>query len=109
MEIAASSASYDLHDKLPVYRRHGVREYVVYRVFDGEVDWFTLVGSKYERLGKTSDGIFKSRVFPGLWLDPQALMGDDATRLIEVLEQGLAHESHAAFTQSLADADGKQA
>src|SRR5438067_6966374 len=31
-EVASSSASYDLHAKLHVYRRNGVREYVVWRV-----------------------------------------------------------------------------
>ena len=33
-EVASSSASYDLHAKLRVYRRNGVREYIVWRVLD---------------------------------------------------------------------------
>jgi Uma2 family endonuclease len=37
-EIAASSASYDLHEKLEVYRRHRVREYFVWRVLDKVID-----------------------------------------------------------------------
>ena len=32
VEIAASSASYDLHDKLRAYRRNGVKEYLVWLV-----------------------------------------------------------------------------
>ncbi|HEX4589046.1 MAG TPA: Uma2 family endonuclease, partial [Gemmataceae bacterium] len=49
-EIAASSASYDLHDKLDVYRSNGVREYIVWRVEDREVDWFILGDGQYEPL-----------------------------------------------------------
>src|SRR5262249_50398042 len=41
-EVTASSASYDLHDKLHVYRRNGVREYIVWRVLEQEIDWFVL-------------------------------------------------------------------
>src|SRR5215210_2167848 len=37
VEVAASSASYDLHDKLRAYRRNGVLEYVVWRVLDRAV------------------------------------------------------------------------
>jgi hypothetical protein len=39
-EIAASRVSYDLHDKLNAYRRNEVREYVVWRVLEREIDWF---------------------------------------------------------------------
>ena len=47
VEIAASSAAYDLHDKLRVYRRNGVREYVVWRVHDRQLDWFALEDDEY--------------------------------------------------------------
>lgn len=45
VEIASSSASYDLDPKLKVYRRNGVQEYIVWRVLDGELDWFSAKGS----------------------------------------------------------------
>jgi Uma2 family endonuclease len=70
-EIAASSVSYDLHVKLNVYRRNGVKEYVVWRVHDRALDWFVLRGGQYEPLGLTG-GAFRSEVFPGLWIDPAA-------------------------------------
>ena len=47
-EVAASSVSIDLHLKLRVYQRNKVREYVVWRVQDGEIDWFVLRGGRYE-------------------------------------------------------------
>ncbi|WP_245555388.1 Uma2 family endonuclease [Baaleninema simplex] len=38
VEIAVSSASYDLHDKFQVYRRNGVLKYLVWRVEDNPFD-----------------------------------------------------------------------
>jgi Uma2 family endonuclease len=102
-EVSASSASYDLHDKLNAYRRNGVREYVVWRVWDREIDWFVLRGGRFERLPLTPDGLYKSEVFPGLWLDPAALTEGELARVLEVLQQGLAAPEHAAFVERLRD------
>ena len=74
VEIAASSVSYDLHQKLHVYRRHGVREYVVWRIFDKTIDWFLLREGNYQPLALDAGGLLKSVVFPGLWLDAPALV-----------------------------------
>ncbi len=100
-EIAASSASYDLHDKLNAYRRNGVREYVVWRVWDGAVDWFVLRAGRFEKLSPSSDGIYRSETFPGLWLDAAAVMRGDAARVLQVVQQGLASAEHAEFVQRL--------
>ena len=103
-EVAASSASYDLHVKLEVYREHGVREYLVWRVEDQAVDWFALRGDRYEPLAPGPDGILRSEVFPGLWLDPDALLAGDGPRLVAVLQEGIASPDHAAFVEQLASA-----
>jgi Uma2 family endonuclease len=102
VEVASSSASYDLHVKLDVYREHGVREYLVWRVGDHAVDWFALRGEQYEPLRVGPDGVVRSEVFPGLWLDPAALVAGDGLRLIAALQQGLASPEHAAFVERLA-------
>lgn len=94
-----SSASYDLHDKLRVYRRNGVHEYLVWRVLDGAIDWFSLEEGDYEPLPATEDGVVRSRVFPGLWLAVPALLQGD---LAAVLQQGLQSSAHAAFAAELA-------
>jgi Uma2 family endonuclease len=60
VEVASSSASYDLHAKLQVYRRNGVREYVVWRMLDQEIDWFVLREGQYERLQPAPDGCLRS-------------------------------------------------
>src|SRR5688572_33336177 len=76
IEVAASSVSYDLHQKLDAYRRNGVVEYLVHRVDDGEVDWFVLERGAYVRQ-QADGGILRSRAFPGLWLDVPALLRAD--------------------------------
>ena len=60
-EIAASSVAYDLHDKLRVYRRNGVKEYIVWRVYERGIDWFVLVDGEYEPLVADASGILHSR------------------------------------------------
>ncbi len=101
-EIAASSASYDLHDKLNAYRRNGVKEYLVWRVLDQELDWFVLRDGRYERLPVEETGLIKSEVFPGLWLDTAAMLRGDLAAAIESLKPGLKSAKHGAFVKSLA-------
>jgi Uma2 family endonuclease len=103
-EVAATSVNYDLHDKLELYRRYNVREYVVWRVFDRTVDWFILRGGQYERLTPDEGGIFKSAILPGLWLDPAALVAGDMARVAQVAQQGVASPEHAAFISRLQQA-----
>ena len=82
VEIAASSASYDLHDKKNAYRRAGVREYVVWRVEDEAVDWFRLEDGAYIAAKPDEQGVYESTGFPGLRLAvPQLLAGDYAAAL----------------------------
>ncbi|NTV03870.1 hypothetical protein HGA89_02975 [bacterium] len=76
-EIASSSVSYDLGDKLQVFRRHGVREYIVWRVLDREMDWFVSRAGRFEKLPLDGSGWQKSEVFPGLWLDVPAMLRGD--------------------------------
>jgi Uma2 family endonuclease len=100
-EVAASTASYDLHTKLEVYRRNGVREFVVWRVLERQLDWFVLRQGRYEPLPPGPDGLVRSEVFPGLWLDPEALVRADLARVLAVAQQGLASPEHATFVARL--------
>lgn len=100
-EVSGTSESLDLGDKLDVYRDNGVREYVVWRVFDEEIDWFVLRGDQYERLPLSPDGIYRSEVLPGLWLDPAPLLRGDMERVAQVAQQGIADPTHAEFVARL--------
>ncbi len=100
-EVAASSVSFDLHTKLAVYRRSGVREYLVWRVLDRQFDWFVLVDDEFERLAPDGDGVLRSKIFPGLWLDAAALIRGEMPRVMNVVHQGIASAEHAAFVERL--------
>lgn len=101
-EVSASTTSIDLHLKFEAYRRNGIREYLVWRVLDHQVDWFALTDGQYVPLPASPDGIVRSRVFPGLWLDPAALISRQRKRLYAVLQQGLATPEFAAFAAEVA-------
>jgi Uma2 family endonuclease len=100
-EIASSSVSYDLDVKLKVYRRSGVREYVVWRVLERQIDWFSLKEGEYIRMSVDESGLYKSEVFPGLWLDPDALVRGDLGAIFAALDRGLASPEHAHFLARL--------
>src|SRR5437868_3248080 len=100
-EVPASSVSFDLGAKLHVYRRNRVLKYIVWRVDDRAVDWFVWRKGQFERLMPDADGILKSEVFPGLWLDPAALVRGDLATVLKVLQQGIDSPEHAAFVARL--------
>ena len=100
-EVAASSASYDLHVKKKVYRRNGVREYLVWRVLDEVIDWLALKDREYVPLAPAAAGVIRSEYLPGLWLDVKALLHGDVGRVAEVQRQGLATLEHREFVSRL--------
>ena len=103
-EVAASTASFDLHTKFRVYHRAGVREYLVWRALDQEVDWFVLHGSQFVRLVPDAEGCVKSEVFPGLWLSVPNLIAANFQAVGAVLQQGLQSAEHTAFVSKLEQA-----
>ena len=97
VEIAASSAAYDLHNKLRVYRRNGVQEYLVWTTYENQLTWFRLRGQEYITLKPDANGAIKSEVFPGLWLAPNALLEGNLAKVLAVLQEGLNAPEHADF------------
>ena len=41
-----------------------------------------------------ADGIYRSTVFPGLWLDSSALLGGALDRVLAVVNEGLKSPEH---------------
>ncbi len=99
-EVASTSASFDLGKKLDAYRKNGVREYIVCRVLDRKLDWFVNREGRFELMSPTADDVLRSTVFPGLWLDPIALINGDFMALNATLHKGLESAEHAAFVAS---------
>ncbi len=100
-EISSSTVSLDLNKKFNLYQENGILEYMVWRVEDQEIDWFILKRGKYQRLAKTKAGLFKCKVFPGLWLDPAALIAGDMLKVLDIVQQGIASPEHRRFVEKL--------
>ena len=108
LEVSASSASYDLNQKKRAYARNGVPEYIVYLDYEQRVVWHVLRAGVYEEQQADEVGVLKSERFPGLWLQPDALLAGDLSRVLETLQQGLASQEHKAFCAAL-ERSGKEA
>jgi Putative restriction endonuclease len=101
-EVSWATESIDLHGKKRDYEKAGVREYIVAALRQEQVFWFVRRRGKFRPLPPDTDGVIRSEVFPGLWLDAEALLRHDRKRLLSVLRQGLASPEHAAFVTKLA-------
>jgi Uma2 family endonuclease len=99
VEVSSSTVSFDLHTKKNVYLRNRVREYLVWRVRDQEIDWFSLRGNEFVSLMPDGSGILQSEVFPGLWLDVPALIRGDLAAVLAALQRGVDSAEHVAFLQ----------
>ncbi|WP_424099633.1 Uma2 family endonuclease [Moorena producens] len=103
VEIAASTASIDLNNKLKAYRRNQVQEYLVWRIYDGEFDWFRLREGKYIKLEPNDKGIICSDYFPGLWLAQDALLTGDLGQVLAILQEGLKSPEHEKLVNNFTD------
>jgi Putative restriction endonuclease len=101
-DICFSSDAYDLGVKKALYQTAGVREYIAILVQEKEIRWHHLVKGEYQLSRPTSKGVFRSTLFPGLWLDGPALWKYDVVRVLHTLERGLQSAEHAAFVKKLA-------
>lgn len=106
-EIVASSVSYDLHDKKHAYRRNGVAEYLVWLVYERRIEWFIWTEGKYEVLAANNSGVLQSPGFPGLWLDREALLQGNLSKVLATLQEGLDSDEHRTFV-AMFEAKGRQ-
>jgi hypothetical protein len=88
--------------KKTLYQAAGVREYVAVLLEEQQVRWHRLVKGAYRLCRPDSQGVFRSREFPGLWLDAPAVWEFDLARLPATLQRGLKSPGHTAFVQKLA-------
>lgn len=75
---------------------------MLWRVEDGAIDWWALRGGAYEPVAPDpADGLLKSVIYPGLWLDRAALLRGDMAAVLAGLQLGLASPAHAEFAARL--------
>lgn len=101
VEVAASSAAHDLNQKLRVYQRNGVKEYLVLSVYEQRTHWFQLVEDQYELMSPGEDGVLRSQVFPGLHFHSRRFWADDMVGLLQILQEGLATPEHQSYLAHL--------
>ncbi len=101
-EVSLARQSYDLNQKLALYQSAGVQEYLAIVLREQEVRWHRRVDGVFQLLPAGEDGVWRSAVFPGLWLHGQALLAIDMPRVLATLSQGLATAEQAAFVDRLA-------
>ena len=101
VEVAVSSAAYDLYEKLAIYRRNGVQEYLVLLAYEQETRWYQLVEGTYILLEPDTEGLIRSQVFPGLHFHSDHFWADNLAALLKVLESGLASPEHQEFAAGL--------
>jgi Uma2 family endonuclease len=106
-EVCLTSAVYDLHQKLELYEEAGVQEYLAVLIYEREIRWHTLTKKGYQAMAPASDNLWKSKIFPGLWLDGQALLAHDSGKILATLQKGLQSLEHADFVKKLAKKKGK--
>ncbi|NEQ32214.1 MAG: Uma2 family endonuclease [Leptolyngbya sp. SIO4C5] len=102
VEIAASSASYDMNTKLNVYRRNGVQEYVVWQMYENQILWYQLLDDRYQPIMPTPSGLTESQIFPGLSLDVESMQQRDLATVLAQLQTTLGTPAHQAYIQKLA-------
>jgi hypothetical protein len=100
-EVCRSSVVYDLHQKKDLYEQAGVPEYLAILIAEKEIRWHLLEDDAYRLMRPGRDGVFRSRAFPGLWLNGAALLRGDMPKVLETLQAGIASEEHAAFVRKL--------
>jgi Uma2 family endonuclease len=104
VEVSKATRYVDLGPKKADYEQAGVLEYVVHAIDPDEIFWFYQDQGMLVQRAIGDDGLYRSTAFPGLWLDPQALLKGDRQRQRAVVDLGCATPEHAAFVARLAAA-----
>lgn len=102
VEVAASSVSIDRHDKLRVYQRNGVLEYLIWRVLDRQLEWLVLREGKYVAQEPDERGVLQSVQFPGLRLAVTKLLAGDMATVLAEQQAALGSPEHLQFVAALA-------
>jgi hypothetical protein len=81
----------------------GVAEQILTRFGETQPLWWNWALRAWPSLTRLEDGLYRLTSFPGLLLDPQALIAGDTRRLRAVVDLGLATPEHAEFVARLAE------
>ena len=101
LEVSDEGAKVELGEKFKLYENVGVQEYIVADAESQKIYWFHLHNGKYQPLEPGEDGVYRSKLFPGLWLDVDALYQHATKRFREIIQAGLQSSEHIEFVELL--------
>ena len=102
VEVCLSSTQVDFGPKRRLYERAGVQEYITIETFRQRIIWRVLDEKQVFAFQLVyEDGILRSQVFPGLWLDVAGFWAQDGARMLAALNAGLASDEHQRFIERL--------
>ena len=93
--------AYDLYDKKRAYQRNGIKEYLVWQVYERQICWWKLQEGEYMPLEPDQEGVIKSQVFPGLWLEIRSLLEGNLAEVLKKLQAGIESVEHQEFIRQL--------
>ena len=93
--------SRDLWAERELYQTVGAREYLTVLLKLRQVIWRRLVHERYREIEAGEDGLLRSHIFPGLWLDPAALWSP-LKSIRKAVALGVKSPEHYAFGKRLA-------
>lgn len=99
-EIASSSRAIDLHQKRQDYQRAGIQEYLVISLREPQLSWFHFPSRRQIR--PDGEGVYRSHVFPGLWIHGRSLLALKRRPLLQMMRSGLRSPGHERFVRRLA-------
>jgi len=71
------------------------------------IDWFSLQNGNYSLL-PDEDGVIRSQIFPGLWLQVAAMLEGNMAQVLAGLQAGLNSAEHQTFVQQLAETRSRE-
>ena len=96
-ELSHSSVIRDMKVKRDLYQKAGVQEYLAVILGKKEIHWHYLKDGIYQLLEPDAEGIYRSLVFPGLWLDSKALFEKKMGQVLATLQKGMASQEYLDF------------
>lgn len=104
VEVTATVHNKVFRRRLRVYEQSEIHELLVVTGDPRDTALYARENGRFARVSPADDGSYRSRVFPGLWLDPSALFSDEWNEMAACLDRGMATEEHAAFVASSVEA-----
>jgi hypothetical protein len=84
------------------FKQGGILEYVVRTIDPDQIFWYGREQGALVQRPVDEDGLYRSTVFPGLWLEPAALLNGDTRQLRTIVDLGCATPGHSGSRALLA-------